>query len=1108
MVNTEIPKGLPDCDLIKVLAEKVEQRHDIDFNFFGRLDDFRQRVSDETRQINELFPEYTPHDGQYHLRRLFNVADTIIGKERLEAMNSTELFILAVGLYGHDWGMAVSELEKQYILTNELPKEEKAEDLWILPDERLRLSQFAHRQRLPMDSNGRIKDIPIEVWREYIRETHADRSGERVRRFFEPIDGGIADAASRVCAGHWVNFEKLQDHNLYPADFSALRETINIRAIAVYLRLVDLFDLAEDRTPYVIWKFVAPRDPRSKMEWEKHRALRPVTCPPYQEGRTIKVIGKTDNHEVYAALEDLKLRCEEELRGCNDILARMKDPRHKLDIYNVDWHVAAHGFEPISIQFEFDRERMFEILSDEIYNGDPYVFLRELLQNSVDAIRMRREVLKSHGIEPKSLGAIYVDVKHGNNGDAVITWRDDGIGMDEYIIRNYLSVAGKSYYRSSDFERLGLKMDPISKFGIGILSCFVAADRVEIETFKEPYLHPRSERLKIIIPAVDRQFRIETLSQEGAPIGTTVKVFVEGRKIPLDDKSKSVKPLDVTGYISIVAGFVEFPIVITEGDHKTIVLHPEQDAEDARKRFGKEFKVHQLDLNYPWSEAILPQDLSTAREVLREEHRDIASDFNLEGYEGVFTYLVPIDDSIDLSGFSEQIKILSKGEHIKTVRQTGKFRNYYYIKDFGLSPSSMHSIAYTVYRDGILLSAASKPQFLLDRDIRLPIPKLLVNLPKTTSPKIDLARSKILGQAEHWDTSVYQAYQNFILQKSLKCLLELDPAERLYQLGRLIAYYNIQPESILQIFPMERWPLPFLEAGGHFNILEWQVAANDVFYGPPEYIDIESGNLGIELNPIEREFGDLSCCLWLTYEKYDGLFTQWTGERCFILNFNSEDDSSSIIKAGNLGWFFINKFYRFESIRFLQSPWKGFPPLLQRIWHRKEASEKNLENQKVLEMAVENPTFLNHEERELLQDITGFPEFVEFPNPFARAFIYGDSMLNLNHPVTQALLRFVSSLKLLKMHKTLPDDRIGYLEDTLQRFMDRIRGFGDEKPLDFKEIWSLARETHLFDIEEFDEFVLTPADFIKLPFPAVQDFKDLDEIEDKLAESQPFGMPL
>ncbi len=468
---------------------------------------------------------------------------------------------------------------------------------------------------------------------------------------------------------------------------------MNLRALAVYLRLIDLLDLAEDRTPYVIWKFVAPRDPRSKMEWAKHRALRPVTCPPYQNGRIIRVDGSTDDHEVYASLEDLKIWCEEQLRGCNDVLARMHDVRHKLDLYHIEWRVAARGFSPLSIQFEFDRERMFEILSDEIYNGDPYVFLRELLQNSVDAIRMRREVLKSKEIEPKDLGAIYVDVKHGDNGDAIITWRDDGIGMDEYIIRNYLSVAGKSYYRSSDFERLGLKMDPISKFGIGILSCFVAAERIEIETFKEPYLPPKGERLKIIIPAINRQFRIETIPQEGAIVGTTIKVFVEGRKIPLDDKSKGVKPLDVTGYLSIVAGFVEFPIVITEGDHKTIVLHPKRDAEAARQRFGKEFKVHQLDLGYPWSEAILPQDLSIAREVLREEHWDIASDFDLEGYEGTVTYLVPVDYSIDLSVYSEEIRILNKGEHIKTVRKARNLRDYSYSKDVGLSSSSMHSTA-------------------------------------------------------------------------------------------------------------------------------------------------------------------------------------------------------------------------------------------------------------------------------------------------------------------------------------------------------------------------------------------------------------------------------
>jgi len=532
-------KNLPDCELLRILADKAAHRTDTEFDFIGKLEDFRQRVSAEVRQINLLFPEYTPHEEHYHLKKLFHVADTVLGEDRIDAMNSAELFLLALSLYGHDWGMAVNEVEKQYILTGQIADGSRKEDLWILHDEPARFAEYAKKQRLQVGSD----QIPIEAWREYVRQTHAQRSGERVRRFFETIDGGVAEAASRVCIGHWLNFEDLDDYNSYPPDLAVLRETVNLRAITVYLRLIDLLDLGEDRTPYVIWKFVAPREPRSRMEWAKHRSLRPVTCPQYQNGRIIRVDGSTNDHEVYAALEDLRIFCEEQLKGCNNLLARMNDPRHKLDIYHIEWRVAARGFEPESIQFEFDRGRMFEILSDEIYQGDTYVFLRELFQNSIDAIRMRREVLKRKGINPDGIGEITVNVEHQDNGDAVVTWRDDGIGMDKYIIRNYLAVAGRSYYQSADFEREGLKIDPISKFGVGILSCFMVADRIEIETYKDPYMS-HEVPLKIIIPTVQRQFRIEQLHRESARVGSTVRVFVDGKKIHIDEKT--IKHLDVT----------------------------------------------------------------------------------------------------------------------------------------------------------------------------------------------------------------------------------------------------------------------------------------------------------------------------------------------------------------------------------------------------------------------------------------------------------------------------------------------------------------------------------------------------------------------------------
>jgi len=1089
-MTKKVPYKLPDCELVRRLAEKAGQRRDIDFNFVGRLDEFRRRVSQEVRYINQLFPEYTPHDEQYHLTRLFHVADTILGRDRLETMNSAELFILAVALYGHDWGMAVSDVEKEYIVTGKSPEGANLSDLWILRDEGDRLRKFAREQRLRVDAEGRLTQITIEVWREYVRQTHALRSGERVRRFFEPIDGGVAEAASRVCLGHWLDFQDLQDYRSYPPDFSALRQTVNLRALAVYLRLIDLLDLAEDRTPYVIWKFVAPRDPRSKMEWAKHRALQAVTCPPYQQGRVIQVDGSTDDHDVYAALEDLRVWCEDQLRECSDLLARMNDPRHKLDLYHIDWRVAPRGFKPVSVQFEFERNRMFEILSDEIYQGDPYVFLRELLQNSIDAIRMRREVLQRKGIDPGNLGVIEVTVEHGARGDAVLTWRDDGIGMDEYILRNYLAVAGQSYYHSADFEREGLKMDPISRFGIGILSCFIVADRVEIETFKDPYLPPRGEPLKIVIPAMRRQFRIEVRTEEAAIFGTTVRVFVEGRKIPVEDGGHPSKPLDVTSYLSVVAGFVEFPIVINEGDRKTIVLHPNQAPEVARRRFGEGFVVHQVDLGYPWPEAILPQDPRTAREVLREECFDISSDLRLQGYEGTFTYLVPISREIDLrKSQSEAAEVLSSAqtEHVaRRFRWHPEWHESYRSTDVtGVSRSGSVAATYAVYRDGILLPAASPPPFLLRlfREQVLPPPRMVVNLPKSRAPKVDLGRTQLVGQAQHWASPVLQAHARHVSEAALEGLLALDPSERLYQLARLVAFHNIEARHLWEIFPHGRWPVPFLEAGGRLSVLELQKIPTGAVYLSPEIL--------------APELTEMARCQWVAREEYTGSLLQWDGEPCVVSRWSwGGTGSAAIGKIEDLWQLPFEESHCLATVRFLHPPWEGDPPLIEEMLLPMERPEKHPDDEAILRKAVHDPTLLNPVERASVSQLLGrhpllrrlflLPKLIEFPPPFEQSFAYAHGWWNLKHPVTQAVLRCVAAL-LSTMQRTLPEARIGILRDHLEAIFQAAEAlrWGLDPEVACERICdslhhalSLAREMRLLDASKIEGLVLNPGDFV------------------------------
>ena len=69
---------LPISELIEVLRQKASARQDVTFDYLGHLRNLRDQVAGEVRSINELFPEYTPHDVDYHLSRLFHVSDTLL----------------------------------------------------------------------------------------------------------------------------------------------------------------------------------------------------------------------------------------------------------------------------------------------------------------------------------------------------------------------------------------------------------------------------------------------------------------------------------------------------------------------------------------------------------------------------------------------------------------------------------------------------------------------------------------------------------------------------------------------------------------------------------------------------------------------------------------------------------------------------------------------------------------------------------------------------------------------------------------------------------------------------------------------------------------------
>lgn len=175
----------------------------------------------------------------------------------------------------------------------------------------------------------------------------------------------------------------------------------------------------------------------------------------------------------------------------------------------------------------------------------------------------------------------------------------------------------------------------------------------------------------------------------------------------------------------------------------------------------------------------------------------------------------------------------------------------------------------------------------------------------------------------------------------------------------------------------------------------------------------------------------------------------------------------------------------------------------------------------VLEKAVRDPTLLNSVERALLYRTLSdpsyrLPEAIEFTQPFEQSFAYGGELLNLKHPVTQALLRFVAAFELSKRCRTLPKDRLGHLEDALAfvsrvfslslRYGDAGETLWEQLPDTLRRLWSLAREVQLFEVGEIEDLVPTPEEFV--PGTVGKEASKLERKLAKLESIRPFGQPL
>ncbi|MBQ6042256.1 MAG: HSP90 family protein [Oscillospiraceae bacterium] len=127
-----------------------------------------------------------------------------------------------------------------------------------------------------------------------------------------------------------------------------------------------------------------------------------------------------------------------------------------------------------SFLFQVNLGGMIDILSNHLYSS-PDVFVRELLQNAVDAIAAKRKKFP----EDTSENAVTLTLS-SENGRPLLCFADTGTGLTESEIHRFLAVIGQS--SKHDLTSGKVQEDYIGRFGIGLLSCFLVSDTIRVQT--------------------------------------------------------------------------------------------------------------------------------------------------------------------------------------------------------------------------------------------------------------------------------------------------------------------------------------------------------------------------------------------------------------------------------------------------------------------------------------------------------------------------------------------------------------------------------------------------------------------------------------------------
>lgn len=479
-----------------------------------------------------FFPDYTDH-GINHVESVLRTCELMVGDEAWNVFTRADAATLVLATLAHDLGMLINVEGFRYLVEpdgDDIPPlvtdDEKWQKLWRefqLDSRRFDgptlTNILGSSEPIAIEEldSSQLTERGIRIAGEFLRRHHHRLAHEIVvlgmptergrLPLFDGVPQHLRELSGLVARSHGIPMRNCLDL-LTKLDRTGHREYRDVHPtfLMALVRLADYLDIEIGRAPASLLAAKSLRSPISRREWWFHRAI--VDCHSHDDDpECLHVVvehSALPNVATFAVVEEKINGIQEEFDSCWAVLGEvygrfpplnrlsLKIRRIRSDLRELS-KVSQLPFVPYRASLESARADLLKLLIEPLYGDSPGIGIRELIQNSIDAVRefdfITSKMSSSNPIDRNDLeGDVVVHFEQDDRGDYWVVVADRGIGMTWETVSKYYLTAGASF-RQSDVWKRRFSDDSgtaqvlrSGRFGIGVLAAFLLGDRIRVTT--------------------------------------------------------------------------------------------------------------------------------------------------------------------------------------------------------------------------------------------------------------------------------------------------------------------------------------------------------------------------------------------------------------------------------------------------------------------------------------------------------------------------------------------------------------------------------------------------------------------------------------------------